>query len=176
MALKSPAECANCGIETKTMCSRCSHAPEYQSGDSRVVFYCSRECQVVDWPNHKDYCKNMQQRKILLRAGQVLKAAMLAYREIVYDVDLTKIEYRDGVLYLHQNQRPVLSRSKRGPFPNHMTDNIEHKEAALVKSQSTAAMALLGPLTRRLLRGEELYSPMYRSELWLKQSRCTIGN
>jgi hypothetical protein len=33
-------------------CSRCPHAPEYQSGDSRVVFYCSRECQVMDWPNH----------------------------------------------------------------------------------------------------------------------------
>jgi hypothetical protein len=159
MALKSPAECANCGTGTKTMCSRCPHAPEYQSGDSRVVFYCSRECQVMDWPNHKVYCKNMQQRKILLRAAQVLKAAMLAYREIVYDVDLTKIECRDGVLYLHQKQRPVSSQSKRGPFPNHMTDNIEHKEAALVKSQSTAAMALLGPLTRRLLRGKELYSP-----------------
>ncbi|KGO44271.1 Zinc finger, MYND-type [Penicillium expansum] len=136
------------------MCLGCSHAPEYQSGDSRVVFYCSRECQMGDWPNHKDFCKNMQKRKILLRAAQILKAAMLAYRETVYDVDLTKIEYRDGVLYLHQNQRPVSSQSKRGPFPNHMTDNIEHKEAALVKSQSTAAMALLGPLTRKLLRGK----------------------
>ncbi|KGO71810.1 hypothetical protein PITC_028130 [Penicillium italicum] len=95
----------------------------------------------------------MQQRKILLRAAQMLKAAMLAYRETVYDMDLTKIEYLDGVLYLHQNQRPVSSQSKRRPFPSHMTDNIDHKEAALVKSQSTAAMALLGPLTRKLLRG-----------------------
>ncbi|CAI7570759.1 unnamed protein product [Penicillium viridicatum] len=145
-------ECAKCGAEAKTLCLGCSHAPEYQSGDSRVVFYCSRECQILDWPNHQDYCKNMQQRKILLRAAQILKAAMLAYRETVYDVDLTKIEYRDGVLYLHQNQRSVSSPSKRGSFPNHMTDNIEHKEAALVKSQSTAAMALLGPLTRKLLR------------------------
>ncbi|KAJ5616054.1 hypothetical protein N7537_001168 [Penicillium hordei] len=98
----------------------------------------------------------MQQRKILLRAAQILKAAMLAYRETVYDVDLTKIEYRDGVLYLHQNQRSVSSQSKRGPFPYHITDNLEHKEAALVKSQSTAAIALLGPLTRKLLRGVPL--------------------
>ncbi|CAI7643443.1 unnamed protein product [Penicillium crustosum] len=156
MAPKPPVECAKCGTETKTICSGCSHAPEYQSGDSRVVFYCSRECQTLDWPNHQDYCENMQQRKILLRAAQVLKAAMLAYRETVYDVDLTKIEYRDGALYLHQSQRSVSSQSKRGPFPNHLTDNIDHKEAALVKSQSTAATALLGPLTRKLLGGVPL--------------------
>ncbi|CAI7598257.1 unnamed protein product [Penicillium glandicola] len=37
-----------------------------------------------------------------------------------------------------------------------MTDNIQHKEAALVKSQSTAAISLLGPLTRKLLRGMHL--------------------
>lgn len=154
MAPSLSVECARCGTKTKTMCLGCSHAPEYQTGDSRVVFYCSRKCQIMDWPNHKGHCRNMQQRKILLRAAQILKAAMLAYRETVYDVDLTKIEYRDGVLYLHQNQRSVSSQSKRGPFPNHMTDNIEHKEAALVKSQSTAATALLGPLTRKLLRGK----------------------
>lgn len=159
MAPKPPVECAKCGTETKTICSGCSHAPEYQSGDSRVVFYCSRECQTLDWPNHQDYCENMQQRKILLRAAQVLKAAMLAYRETVYDVDLTKIEYRDGVLYLHQSQRSVSSQSKRGPFPNHLTDNIDHKEAALVKSQSTAATALLGPLTRKLLGGKKPFYP-----------------
>ena len=141
------------------MCSGCLHAPEYQSGDSRVVFYCSHECQIVDWPDHKAHCKNMQQREILFRAAQILKAAMLAYRETVYDVDLTKIEYRDGVLYLHQNQRPASSLSKRGPFPNHITVNIEHKEAALLKSQSTAAMSLLGPLTRKLLRGKSISKP-----------------
>ncbi|KAJ5185237.1 hypothetical protein N7491_006892 [Penicillium cf. griseofulvum] len=145
-------ECAKCGTKTRTMCLGCSHAHEYQSGDSPVVFYCSHECQSTDWPKHKNYCKHMQQRKMLLRAAQILKAAMLAYRETVYDVDLARIEYRDGVLYLHQNQRSVSSQSKRAPFPNHTTDNIEHKEAALVKSQSTAAMALLGPLTRKLLR------------------------
>ncbi|KAJ5384645.1 hypothetical protein N7517_002556 [Penicillium concentricum] len=156
MAPRPPAECAKCGTKTMTMCLGCSHAPEYQNGDSALVFYCSHNCQAMDWPKHKYYCRNMQQRKMLLRAAQILKAAMLTYRETVYDVDLTKIVYRDGVLYLHQNQRSVLSQSKRGPFPSHMTDNIEHKEAALVKSQSTAAMALLGPLTRKLLRGVPL--------------------
>ncbi|KAJ5960290.1 uncharacterized protein N7479_007440 [Penicillium vulpinum] len=156
MAPKGLFECARCGTETKTMCLGCSHAPEYKPGDPPAVYYCSRSCLIMDWPKHKDYCKNMQQRKMLLRSAQILKAAILTYRETIYDVDLTKIEYRDGVLYLHQNQRSVSSQSKRGPFPNHMTDNIKHKEAALVKSQSTAAIALLGPLTRKLLRGMSL--------------------
>lgn len=157
MTPKALAKCAKCETKAKTMCLGCSHAPEYQSGDSRVVFYCSHKCQIMDWPKHKAYCKNMQRRKLLFRAALILKAAMLAYRETVYDVDLTKIEYRDGVLYLHQNQRPVSSLSKRGPFPNHITDNIDHKEAALLKSQSTAAMSLLGPLTRKLLGGKNYF-------------------
>ncbi|RYP59344.1 hypothetical protein DL771_010909 [Monosporascus sp. 5C6A] len=94
----------------------------------------------------------MQQRKKLLRAAMILKAALLTYREAVYDIDLTKIEFQDGVLYLYQNQRSVTARSRRGPFPSHLTTNIEHKEAALANNQCTTAMALLGRLTRKLLQ------------------------
>lgn len=81
---------------------------------------------------------------------------MLAYRETVYDIDLTKIELIDGVLYLHQKVVLNASQPKRGSFPDHLTNNVEHKEAALVNNQCTAAMALLGPLTRKLLKGKTL--------------------
>jgi hypothetical protein len=72
----------------------------------------------------------------------------------VYDVDLTKIGFQGGVLCLNQSQRPITARSKRGLFPDHLTTNIEHKEAALANNQCTMAMALLGRLTRKLLKGE----------------------
>ena len=71
----------------------------------------------------------------------------------MYDVDLTKIEFQDGILCLYQNQRPITARSKRGLFPVHLTTNIDHKEAALANNQCTTAMALLGLLTRKLLKG-----------------------
>ena len=135
-------------------CAVCKDAPEYQPGDSVGGVYCNRDCQKGHWSNHKAHCRAMGQRKKLLRAANILKAALLIYREIVYDVDLTRIQFQDGVLCLHQNQRPITARSKRGLFPVHLTTNIDHKEAALANNQCTTAMALLGRLTRKLLEGE----------------------
>jgi hypothetical protein len=95
----------------------------------------------------------MKRRKKLLRASTILQAALLTYRDILYDIDLTKIEEKDGMLYLHQKQRSVTAHVKRGPFPNHLTTNVQHKEAALTVNQCTTAMALQGRLTRKLLAG-----------------------
>jgi hypothetical protein len=66
---------------------------------------------------------------------------------MVYDLDLTKIESKDGVLWLHQipKTRPV-----RVVFPEHLAIHPEQKEAALLVNQCTTAMALLGRLTRKL--------------------------
>ncbi|KAJ5774381.1 hypothetical protein N7457_009277 [Penicillium paradoxum] len=153
MVLKPSTQCATCGAEATMRCLHCLDAPEYQIGDSTVVVYCDSFCQEMHWPKHEGYCKDMQKRKMLLRAAWLLKAAILAYKEIVYDVDLTKVEFKDGVLSLHQNPRPISSGPKHAPFPAHMFNSIEHKEAALVHNQCTAATALLGPLTRRILRG-----------------------
>ena len=154
MALATLAQCANCGVDATMRCAGCIDAPEYQPGDSVSSVYCSRDCQKGHWPNHKAHCCALGQRKKLLRTANILKAALLTYREVVYDVDLTKIEFQDGVLCLYQNQRPITARSKCGLFPDHLTTNIEHKEAALANNQCTTAMALLGRLTRKLLKGE----------------------
>ncbi len=147
-------QCANCEIDATMKCSGCVDAPEYQPEDARDTVYCNRDCQKEHWPNHKAHCRTLSQRKKLLRAAQTLKTALLIYRSIFYDIDLTKIEYDDdGTLYLHQNLRSNIVRAKRGPFPEHLTTNAEHREAALANNQCTAAMALLGPLTRKLLEG-----------------------
>ena len=157
MAQASPAQCANCGVDALMRCAACMDAPEYQHGDSATSVYCDRDCQKGHWSKHKAHCRLLGQRKKLLRAANILRAALLTYREVVYDVDLTKIQLQDGVLFFHQNQRPITTRSKRGLFPSHLTTNIDHKEAALVNNQCTTAMALLGRLTQRLLQGKARY-------------------
>ena len=154
MALAYLAQCANCGTDATMRCQGCMNAPEYQPGDSVGSVYCNRDCQKGHWSNHKAHCRALGQRKKLLRTANILKAALLTYREVVYDIDLTKIQFQDGVLCLHQNQRSITTRSKRGLFPVHLTTNIDHKEAALANNQCTTAMALLGRLTQKLLEGE----------------------
>ncbi|KAF5634667.1 hypothetical protein F52700_5860 [Fusarium sp. NRRL 52700] len=148
-----PTRCASCGTQATMRCAGCKDAPDYDPADSITVVYCGRECQTKHWTGHKSRCRIMKQRKILLRAAAVLRAALLAHREILYDIDLTKIEAKDGMLYLYQKPRAVTSRVKWGPFPSHLTSNVQHKEAALTINQCTKATALLSRLTSKLLTG-----------------------
>lgn len=152
--LTSESRCASCGSNASTHCSGCIGAPEYETGDAANTAYCDSDCQKAHWNAHKVHCKILQQRKKLLRAAKILKAALLTYRETSYDIDLTKVKYEDGVLLLHQKQRPYNTRCKRGPFPNHLVANVQHKEAILAHNSCTTAIALLGRLTRKLLKGE----------------------
>lgn len=39
--------CGQCGIDASQKCSNCEQ-----------VFYCTRECQVKDWPHHKTICRS----------------------------------------------------------------------------------------------------------------------
>ncbi|KAL4783580.1 hypothetical protein BJX76DRAFT_368323 [Aspergillus varians] len=153
MPSTTPEKCANCGTTATHRCSGCLGAPEYQPGDNTVVSYCGRDCQKNHWPSHKSRCNTMRQRRKLLRAALALKTTLLTYREMFYDIPLTRIELRAGTLYLHQRQQAITAPCIRGPFPDHLTINAEHKEAALAINQCTTAMALLGRLTRKLLAG-----------------------
>jgi hypothetical protein len=77
------------------------------------------------------------------------EAALLTYREVCYDIPPTEIEIRNGTLHFHQRPQGIATPCIRGPFPDHLTTNTKHREAALTVNQCTTAMALLGRLTRK---------------------------
>ncbi|KAH6668648.1 hypothetical protein F5X68DRAFT_52683 [Plectosphaerella plurivora] len=148
MAVDTPQRCAACGNIATTSCAGCTGAPKYHPNDALGVVYCDQACQKQDWPRHKDHCRILQQRKKLLRAATLLKKALLTYRTVLYDLHLNKVELDGDILWLHQtpSRRPM-----RGLFPEHVTANPDHREAALAANQCTASMALLGRMTRKLL-------------------------
>ncbi|KAF5595445.1 beclin 1 [Fusarium subglutinans] len=82
---------------------------------------------------------------------KLLKAAILAYKEVVYDIHVTRIKHDEvnGTLVLTHTP----NRIERHPFPNHLTSIKDHKQAALLVNQCTMSISLLGPMARGLLAG-----------------------
>lgn len=134
-------------------CEGCLNAPEHHPTDAINTFYCSRTCQTQHWPQHKVHCRTLKRRIKLLRAAHLCKAALRTYRAVFYDMDLEKVELQDGTLCLHQRLRSMSARTKIIRFPEHLTTNVEHREAALLNNQCTLAMALLGRMVLKLLNG-----------------------
>ncbi|KAJ7769529.1 hypothetical protein B0H16DRAFT_1779247, partial [Mycena metata] len=144
----APTQCAGCGLSASSQCAGCMDAPEYERGNAIPTFYCGAKCQTSHWAIHKARCTNLKKRRRLLRVAAILRVALLTYREALFDIPLTKIELRDGVLFLH---RQLFANASPRRFPQHLTTNMAHKEAALTHNQCTLALALLGPLARKLL-------------------------
>ncbi|KAJ6492278.1 hypothetical protein C8R45DRAFT_990821 [Mycena sanguinolenta] len=142
------AQCAKCRMPASLQCTRCRDAPEYKLGDAINVVYCRPECQRNDWQAHKLRCATLGRRKKLFRAATMLKATLLTYRAAFYDIPLAKVEVYNNVLYLY---RYPSHRRFHKPFPEDVTGNVAHREAALTHNQCTLARALLGPLARTLL-------------------------
>ncbi|KAI1031431.1 hypothetical protein LB504_000451 [Fusarium proliferatum] len=69
--------------------------------------------------------------KLTLTCSKLLKAALLAYKEVVYDIHVTRISHDkdNGTLVL--THKP--NRIERHPFPSHLTSIEEHKQAALLE-------------------------------------------
>ncbi|CAG7561445.1 unnamed protein product [Fusarium equiseti] len=144
--------CTNCGLDAPLRCAGCKGAPSYNDGEELNASYCSRECQKVDWPRHKTACRKMKERKSLLRAVMLLKATMVSHREAQYNWNLIKIEPREKSLILKLSRKRC-SPPKPIKFPDHLTSNVEHKEAALFKRMGLKTLCVLGPMTRTLLEG-----------------------
>jgi len=64
-------DCAVCGQLAKCLCTGCKH-----------IFYCSRDCQRKDWPNHKDFCKEMAKLPYRIERNPVIGRYMVATKDL----------------------------------------------------------------------------------------------
>ncbi|KAL4790269.1 hypothetical protein BDV19DRAFT_402212 [Aspergillus venezuelensis] len=168
MASTNRSSCANCREPAILQCTGCKDAPEYETGDVKAVFYCTATCQKIHRPRHKTYCKTLATRKKLARVAAVCKAAVLTYRAIEFDVELSGIELKGNTMFLYDNQRNLSIPPKRGPFPEHVTSSPEHRDAALSWFFCFASHALLSTLLPKLL--EDIPCKVERIVFQLKKS------
>ncbi|KAH7361898.1 hypothetical protein B0T11DRAFT_351779 [Plectosphaerella cucumerina] len=169
--------CAQCGKVTTKRCVGCNNGPDYVAGDASDIFYCSKPCQAQHRTAHGSYCIRMITRKEVVRAGRILKSAFLTYKAVFYEHDILKIGLEKDVLTLHLPPLRLDGRRLKGswgPFPGKIPCNITEREAALCFKQCNAAVALLGPLSRKLLSGTgwditlmngQLKNPVFRPRL-----------
>lgn len=144
------------------VCSACSEAPDYRLNDATNTAYCSGDCQKAHWNTHQTRCKALKQRVKLLRISKMLRTTLMVYRCVFYNLCLTKIELKDDTLWLHHTPT---SKTQFPPFPDDLTTDRHHRDAALSVIHGATAMSILGPMTRELLTGESCLPIQKGSEL-----------
>ena len=56
-------ECAVCSKPSSKFCKSC-----------KARFYCSQECQIADWKEHKKFCPKVEEKQISVVKGRGLVA------------------------------------------------------------------------------------------------------
>lgn len=84
------AQCTVCRALSTKKCTGC-----------KVGTYCSKACQVKDWPAHKKFCSDLQLELVLARVAAVVQDAYLTFRKNIWDTTIVKIEDRDDALLIH---------------------------------------------------------------------------
>lgn len=88
----SPANCTTCGgVCNDKRCTVCKTG------------YCSKKCQMDDWPAHKKICKDLQLETILARTTDIVQRAFLKFRERTWDPDIINVGLEDGEIVMYDN-------------------------------------------------------------------------
>lgn len=147
--------CANCGAKVLTdlhTCMKCYYAPKYKDGES-VDVYCDQVCQQGHLTSHQAHCQLRISRENLFRAAILMKATFMTFRECLYGRPLVEMKVYNGELLLLMDPT-VIFHPWYYPFPDDVTTDPKHKEAALSLQNCNAAANICGGLAKRLLEGK----------------------
>lgn len=130
--------CALCGNPTSTKCGACESTTYSR-------YYCSKDCQVKDWPDHKTECKEHQilyLEKPLKRIAEIVQQAYYDFRMNTWDTPITRVVEGDSVLIL---QDELLRDEEKFfvKFPGHLTESERTKKTMLcswIYKETTAWM------------------------------------
>ncbi|KAM3075308.1 Vacuolar protein sorting-associated protein atg6 [Clarireedia jacksonii] len=147
--------CAYCHDNSaKTLkCGGCSS----QLGNEKhaSIYYCRKACQTAHWNIHKQACKIRQTRQLLYRAASVLQDIFYSYREAVFELNIVKIEEKDGVLYLYEGKYADIKsvESILHKFPEGLEITEEDRKSALSFMACSDVMLYMNGIITHFLKG-----------------------
>jgi hypothetical protein len=155
----TPSEaCAYCHVKiAKALkCGGC--CSQLGNENHASTFYCKKECQVAHWKVHKKECKAHQTRQILYRAGSLLQDMFCDYRELLFHLDIVKIEKKDDGLYLKSRNYEKFRTSSTMfyPFPEGLATTEKDRKSALTFMACRDAVAWMKEIIAYFLQGRNI--------------------
>lgn len=144
--------CTTCRRDGTQTCIGCHDAPDSEGGRMYPTYYCSAECQKVDWfDSHRYACTAAKDRRALYRVGNIAQLAYYAFLEQFFGIPITKVEKEGNCLYLHvaKDEEKVIV-----PFPGKMFHNEDDKSAALASLNCMKAVGFVHAVVERMLGSE----------------------
>jgi hypothetical protein len=116
-------------------CAEPSTDKDATSNNDKNTYYCSKDCQEAARSSHEEECNYLQARKQLFRLAGTLQKIFYAYREVMYDKMVLKIEKKGDKVYIFEGQRTACRRpvDVLVPFPQELFCTEDEMQAAVAR-------------------------------------------
>ena len=159
--------CAVCGQAATLKCSKCAGAPTMDLSGCSDTWYCGKECQKLHYTRvycHRATCNKLYERKLLVRAAELLQSVWRTIRLGLYERALLSAELHGDVFnvieYNHAHEEPPWYL----PFPNQRFEGLkdEFVDVLLYVDRHWESHTWLSGLLTKLLEGKHVRShPQY---------------
>lgn len=132
--------CNRCGIAARQKCSRCG------------IQYCSKPCQILDWPQHKHKC-TLTRRRHIEHAASLLQSIFVMFWQMTFGRDVIIIERTTNASAFEVGER-----SEEFFHELSSTLHTTGKERAMMACAygCTASLAYFADLLNTMLQGTRL--------------------
>ncbi|KAK7990030.1 hypothetical protein PG989_010345 [Apiospora arundinis] len=142
--------CVKCGHGNAFACKGCL----LTHGSQHVIFetvYCSKECQVADWPDHKSSCVSL---KMIGRAAFLIRDLFIMFQGLNYSDKVTGVLEKSGVLYkfvgtldkwVYQGKTIIQ------PLPRELCSSEEAYQACVTEQECFEAYSTFMPIVNYFL-------------------------
>ena len=145
--------CAKCHQAAKMSCGGCKGLPDGTGRSLVQVWYCTRQCQMDHWEQHKICCKEAKLRRSIYRAGTVARILALAFYTATWQSSIGAV-IKQGSNWMIFPAKKLQGTSRLQPFPTQLIDNTETHAALLTYQSCSGSLVYLHEFLKLLFGSE----------------------